>query len=80
MVMLPRNKKAPWRHTIVWRRLRAFAARYDPSAASLRTAYEASLRSELNTNISKVYSLNFRHHFESLTAGVSKPLELISEV
>ena len=38
MVMLPRNKKAPWRHTIVWRRLRAFAARYDPSAVyTLRT-------------------------------------------
>ena len=32
LVMLPRNKKAPWRHTIVWRRLRAFAARCDPSA------------------------------------------------
>ena len=48
--MLPRNKKAPWRHTIVWRRLRAFAARYDPSAvyvlhanarlASLGTKYK----------------------------------------
>ena len=55
-----------------------FAARYDPRAVyALRAnardeiinSLREVLRSELNANISKVYRLNFRHHFESLTLG-----------